>query len=58
MVLHNSSILFPIFSQVAAHLRDWPGIYMSTLCEPEHNADEDATEEKYAAPIHRGGVNG
>jgi len=58
MVLHNSSALFPCFSQVAAHLRDWSGIHVSTLCEPEDDADEDATKEQHAAPIHRGGIDG
>ena len=57
MVLYNSSAVFPSFSQVAAHLRDWSGVYVSTLCEPENDADENATKEKHAAPIHRSGVD-
>jgi hypothetical protein len=58
MVLHKSSTSFPSSSQVAAHLRDWSGIDVSTLCEPKDDADEDATEEKHAAPIHRGCIDG
>jgi hypothetical protein len=57
MVLHNSSAVFPSLSQVAAHLRDWSGVYVSTLCEPENDADENATKEKHAAPVHRSGVD-
>jgi hypothetical protein len=53
-----SSVSFRSFSQVAAHLRDWPGVYMPTLCEPEDNADENAAKEEHAAPVHRSRGNG
>jgi hypothetical protein len=55
MVFHGSSALFHCFSQVAAHLRDWSSVYMPALCEPEDDADEDAAQEKHAAPVHRSG---
>jgi hypothetical protein len=50
--------LVTTFSQFAAHLHDWSSIYMPALYEPKDDADEDATGEKHAVPIHRGGVNG
>jgi hypothetical protein len=46
------------FSQFAAHLHNWSSVYMATLYEPKDDADEDASEEKHTAPVHRSGIDG
>jgi hypothetical protein len=58
LVFNSSLVTFPSFSQFAAHLHNWSSVHMSTLYEPKDDADEDATDEKYTAPVHRSGING